>query len=1118
MTYDNIDVVLRHKKTHTERSAEDRAAVSVLETFLRSNGRINTSFTADDKWPNIDGTFEYVSNPNKSRKPEQNFFVQIKGTTCYTESNGIVKYSLKSLAFPAFIYTETTLDPGILFVVLNPESRGQERVFWKYISHKFLDTIDFNHESTTISFSESDEIKNTEESIDNFCFSLSSIISQHLFVNQLDNIAYSSEQIINIIKACDKDISDCIERIEILNDTRDNVSRLVLNRLMNLCVAVMLYNTISKSKNSKTMSLRLAFERSLFDINTKYLCDFLKGLKYIGNRIPQEGQSERLMLKYYNFLWQIRKQLKENHNINILSNLEKFPLKELDKVDKEYYDLVALAIESVTSTAKSLSKARYYIQKKTAFYVGSERYFEMSLQLSGMYATKYNRITIYTKENISTDYPIQIAYEESSFSLWDTDMEIIIVTDWRVSIEPSSLNKLGKTLYKQLKINSNYGEYNELMIYLTKTGINLNDIIDLNKEMFKAIIKEIFADVNTTYIKELLEELRIKCSKDSTVFGKNTLRYLLIRLNESNFESVLPDCFSPSISSTDVYLSKKCLPFEKRPLISNLAGSKTSNRISEILSFIDYNDYILAKPYLTIKSLTDQTGEIYFNSDEILGKNSLDIINDFNYNLDDWERSRGYSIENENGVVWISSYEKSTLNIINNLLKRSDATNKGQAQVNNAFVAQNESVFNDKLKMQAVKNAFVTSNLLLIYGAAGTGKTTLINYLSNLMRDRKKLFLTKTHTALRNLKRQIDNPGTDSDFVSIDSFTKKVNLQEYDIVFVDECSTIDNYTMNKFLQKLNPNTLLVLAGDIYQIESIEFGNWFYYAKQIIKNEGSNVELLNTWRTKDENLIGLWDEVRKKDILITEKLAIDGPYSENICESILKPISDDEIVLCLNYDGKFGLNNINKYFQNANSKSEAYKWQEWNYKVGDKILFNETKRFPSLYNNLKGRIVAIQKTKNDIVFTVDVETLLTERDCSRENINFIEAFDNSTRISFDVYSEDKEPNESNDDFQMCTVVPFQLAYAVSIHKAQGLEYDSVKIIIPESNAEKITHGVFYTAITRAKKHLKIFWSSETMQSIVQSFSQEQNNNRSLNIIKSKLIENNRNEKAAQDSLK
>lgn len=64
----------------------------------------------------------------------------------------------------------------------------------------------------------------------------------------------------------------------------------------------------------------------------------------------------------------------------------------------------------------------------------------------------------------------------------------------------------------------------------------------------------------------------------------------------------------------------------------------------------------------------------------------------------------------------------------------------------------------------------------------------------------------------------------------------------------------------------------------------------------------------------------------------------------------------------------------------------------------------------------------------------------------------------------------------------TVVPFQVAYAVSIHKAQGLEYRSVKIVITNETEERITHNIFYTAITRAKENLKIYWSPETEKKV------------------------------------
>lgn len=80
------------------------------------------------------------------------------------------------------------------------------------------------------------------------------------------------------------------------------------------------------------------------------------------------------------------------------------------------------------------------------------------------------------------------------------------------------------------------------------------------------------------------------------------------------------------------------------------------------------------------------------------------------------------------------------------------------------------------------------------------------------------------------------------------------------------------------------------------------------------------------------------------------------------------------------------------------------------------------------------------------------------------------------------------NYSDDDKEFAddTDIPFQIAYAVSIHKAQGLEYDSVKVIITEEVDEMITHNIFYTAITRSKKHLKIYWSPETQEKVISGF--------------------------------
>ena len=1097
MQSNNNELYRHHIATHSERSAEDRAAVSTLETFLTSDGKINTNFSCDDKWPNHDGTFEFVSEPEISRCPEQNFIVQIKGTHNYKDVDGIISYSLTSLAFPAFIASEVTADPGILFIVLNPDVRGKKRVFWKYLSPSFIQSIDFGKNSTTIKLSSEDEIEDTDESVNMFCHKLQKIIDIHLFLSKLDKDNLRKEEAVKIIETRCEDISLEIDRISDGNKSRDYISRRIVNGLYDLCYAVLVLNAINLGYMN--VNERLAWELSQFNIETKYLSNFLKGLKYIGSRIPEEGQSERLMLKYYNYLWEIRRVLKTNFNIDVLRNLERFPL-NTDTLDVEYYEMVASSICAIDLSPKAPRTSRYYIQKKTPFFVNGERYFEITLQLAGLYATKFNRITVYSKQNISTNYSIQIAYADAEINLWGAKSKIKVVTNWKVSIDPSCLNKLGKILKIDIKLNKNYGEYNALMNFLTRTGINLFDLINIHEDNFQNALDQIYGETNTNTFKDVLIKLRRDYSLSSNKKGKHTIRYILLNLREETLEFVLPNAFDKYCLSDDLYITSRCYPFEKKPFISNLAGRKTSKgNIKDILEITNGStEFDTVRPYLTIESMIRETGELYFDIDSVA---SREAIKKYNSSLDQWECSNGFMINEENGFLSIASYEITTIFILNKLLKFSKISNRGQRESNLRYLKQCNINFEDPLKKVALQKLFVNSQVMLIYGAAGTGKTTLINYISNMMNQSKKLFLTKTHTALQNLERRIENPGLDSDFISIDSFTKTITLTDYDIVFIDECSTIDNRTMKRLLEKIDESTLLVLAGDIYQIESIDFGNWFYYAKDIIKTDGANVELLNTWRTDKKELKGLWDEVRKIQPIITEKLAIDGPFSADIGEEIFVSQDEDEIVLCLNYDGKFGLNNMNLYFQNANTKSEVYTWAEWTFKVGDPVIFLDTKRSPLLYNNLKGRIVDISKRDSAILFTLDIDTILTERQCRNESFEFVDVTDRGTRIRLEVIASDDESAPEEERFK--TIIPFQIAYAVSIHKAQGLEYNSVKIIIPSYNAEKISHSIFYTAITRAKEKLKIFWSAETMKAIVESFDKEKIGQRTLEFIEKKL---------------
>ena len=107
------------------------------------------------------------------------------------------------------------------------------------------------------------------------------------------------------------------------------------------------------------------------------------------------------------------------------------------------------------------------------------------------------------------------------------------------------------------------------------------------------------------------------------------------------------------------------------------------------------------------------------------------------------------------------------------------------------------------------------------------------------------------------------------------------------------------------------------------------------------------------------------------------------------------------------------------------------------------------------------------------------------------------------IRFNVF---KYVGEDEGDIPSENVVPFQVAYAISIHKAQGLEYDSVKIVITNEVEENITHNIFYTAITRAKKNLKIYWTPET-ENYVLSNLKLQDNKKDIGLLKGKLKESN-----------
>lgn len=360
----------------------------------------------------------------------------------------------------------------------------------------------------------------------------------------------------------------------------------------------------------------------------------------------------------------------------------------------------------------------------------------------------------------------------------------------------------------------------------------------------------------------------------------------------------------------------------------------------------------------------------------------------------------------------------------------------------------------------------------------------MINHVSHFLNDKNKLYLTKTNPAKENLMRKIDADNTV--FSTIASFLGKDSVNtDYELLVIDECSTVSNSDMIAVLEKANFNMLL-LVGDTYQIDAIQFGNWFSVLKSFLP-EGAVFELTKPHRTQNKYLLELWDKVRNMDESAKEIIERES-YSLKVDASLLSSLEKDEAILCLNYDGLYGINNINRFLQESNP-NPAVNWDIQQYKIEDPILFLESDRFhPIIHNNMKGTIKGIQiidegTNEERIQFDIEIPKELDESDVNFYDLELLECTEpDKSIIRFSVHKLESA-DEDGDERGSTTAVPFQVAYAVSIHKAQGLEYNSVKIVITDEVEELVTHNVFYTAITRAREKLRIYWTPEVEEKVI-----------------------------------
>ena len=379
----------------------------------------------------------------------------------------------------------------------------------------------------------------------------------------------------------------------------------------------------------------------------------------------------------------------------------------------------------------------------------------------------------------------------------------------------------------------------------------------------------------------------------------------------------------------------------------------------------------------------------------------------------------------------------------------------------------------------AIKEAF-NNMLLVITGGPGTGKTTIIKAICNILNENNLKFnlAAPTGRAAKRMQESTENVAfTIHRLIGIKPESpipefNEENTLDCDYVIVDEASMIDIKLMDKLLKALSSKTALILVGDHNQLPSVGAGN---VLKDILDTDIKAVKLKKIFRqAKESNIVvnahkindGLYPILNQKnkdfffinsnskkfqnDLLDLVKNRLPNYYK-------LDPINDIQI-LAPSKKSLWGIVNINDLCQKElNKNPNSIKINNRIFKLGDKVMqvrnnyelesLNPDNFDDGVYNGDIGRIIDIDK---------NMESLK------------VEFYDGNT-VSY-----------KKED-----VKDLDLSYAITIHKSQGSEFDCVLIPMMPASFMLLNRNLLYTAITRAKKLVILLGEKKILKQMVRN---------------------------------
>lgn len=354
-------------------------------------------------------------------------------------------------------------------------------------------------------------------------------------------------------------------------------------------------------------------------------------------------------------------------------------------------------------------------------------------------------------------------------------------------------------------------------------------------------------------------------------------------------------------------------------------------------------------------------------------------------------------------------------------------------------------------KQKECFNFLSSTGIKVITGGPGTGKSTVINGLihayQKLHPKSKIVMMAPTGRAAQRLNEITGHEaGTIHRMLGIMPYGDRIQTDyngDYpaDMIIVDESSMVDNELMMALTESIRGDSLLIMVGDIDQLPSVGAGS---VLRDIINAGIETVMLDVNYRQKGKSIIidnaitiNSGSNALKRDEsfcinVYKEPTALVDAAVDKFLSAYDKTNPFSIQILCPQIMGKAGIFKINERIQDAllpglpGMSNGMYK-----FKPGDKIMATINEYEQGYFNG----DVGIIKEISDVTFTVDMfsKTLIIPREKIKD---------------------------------------FQLAYACTIHKSQGSEYDCIIICLPREAENMMKRNLLYTAVTRAKKKVII----------------------------------------------